>query len=74
MGKNFSKTQESLIVSNKILEKRDNVYMPLSNHELFIVETYKGKSAGVKFTNRFIDWVSNMFNVDASNFQQEALF
>lgn len=48
--------------------------MPLSNHELFIVETYKGKSAGVKFTNRFIDWVSNMFNVDASNFQQEALF
>jgi len=76
-GKEFFKNSRELnsyLVSNKILEKRDNVYMPLSNHELFIVETYKGKSAGVKFTNRFIDWVNNMFNVDASNFQQEALF
>lgn len=75
-GKFFFKSSRQLnkyLVDNKIIEKRDDVYHPLSNHDLFIIENYKGKNTGIKFNNRFIDWIVDMLTSSNSDYRQGSL-
>mgnify|MGYP006914831736 CR=1 FL=1 len=57
-GMNFKNTREfnKFLIDKKIIEKREDAYIPLTNHDLFIIERYRGKVKGIKFTNAFIDW------------------
>jgi len=48
----------SFLLENKIITKENNIYKPLSNYDhLFIIEMYRGKEKGIKFTNQFINWL-----------------
>lgn len=73
-GKSYFKNSRELnkfLLDGKIIEKNDGVYVPLKHKELFIVESYRGKITGIKFTNRFIDWLDENINMPT---QQDELF
>ncbi len=74
----FANTRQlnKYLLDNKIIEKQDKVYIPLTHNELFIIEKYRGKVSGIKFTDKFIDWLDDKmkhFDFYQSN-QQVSLF
>lgn len=73
-GKEYFKSTRALnkyLLDNKIVEKSEDIYVPLKNKDLFIVEFYRGKASGLRFKNEFIDWVESTMNAPA---QQDGLF
>lgn len=75
-GKNFFKNSRQLnkyLVDNGIIEKRENSYYPLSNHDLFIIQNYRGKNTSLKFNNRFIDWIIDTFKLNNTGYEQGSL-
>tara|TARA_R110002124_G_scaffold112073_1_gene266065 strand:+ start:1009 stop:1752 length:744 start_codon:yes stop_codon:yes gene_type:complete len=59
-GKEYFKNTRALnkyLIDRKIIGKSDDIYIPLKNKELFIIETYRGKNSGLRFKNEFIDWL-----------------
>lgn len=50
----FNKT----LLEHHIIKKEDGVYYPIPEYEnLFLIDRFKGKSIGIRFTNSFITWV-----------------
>jgi hypothetical protein len=48
------------LVKKSLIKKKNNIYVPVdTNSKMFIMEKYRGKPKGVKFSNEFIDWVEN---------------
>jgi hypothetical protein len=46
------------ILKHKIIRKEDGIYLPMPDYKnLFMIEEYRGKPKGIRFTNEFIDWV-----------------
>ena len=46
-----------LLLSLNVIKKEDNIYLPMPNYEhLFMIDEYRGKAKGVRFTNQFISW------------------
>lgn len=73
-GKDYFKNTRALnkyLLDNKIIEKTEDIYTPLKNKNLFIIETYRGKASGLRFKNEFIDWLESTMGTPA---QQDALF
>lgn len=67
-GKDYFKNTRALnkfLIDKKIIEKQDEVYVPLKNQDLFIIEKYRGKTSGIKFKNSFIDWLESMIDSKA---------
>ncbi|MCD6492753.1 MAG: hypothetical protein J7K36_02985 [Archaeoglobaceae archaeon] len=65
------------LVDKKLLEKKNNIYIPVDVYsEKFIIEKYKGKPKGVRFTNKFIDWMENELKIISRKIQsgQPTLF
>ena len=60
-GENFFKNTRDFnkcLTDNKIIKKDGDSYKACKGYEhLFIVERYKGKDTGIKFTNDFVDWI-----------------
>ena len=73
-GKEFFKNTRALnkyLLDHKVIEKIEDIYVPLKNQELFIIETYRGKTSGLRFRNEFIDWLESRMNTPI---QQDGLF
>lgn len=48
------------LLKKSLIKKENGVYVPLDTQsKLFIQINDKGKSKGIKFTNKFIDWIEN---------------
>jgi hypothetical protein len=49
------------LLKYKIIKKEDGIYLPMPDYEnLFMIEEYRGKPKGIRFTNEFIDWVEKL--------------
>lgn len=73
-GKEHFKSTKDLnkyLIEQKIIEKSEGVYIPISNENLFIVDRYKGKVSGLKFKNQFFDWLESSLSLAS---QQNELF
>lgn len=73
-GKEYFKNTRALnkyLLDNKIIEKSEDIYTPLKNKNLFIIENYRGKVSGLRFKNEFIDWIESTMNKPAL---QDGLF
>ena len=56
----FSQTRSfnAFLIENKIIKKENGIYTPIKNYaHLFIIEKYRGKEKGIKFTDQFISWI-----------------
>ncbi len=68
-----SQDLNKFLLNEGLLTKDDNVYKPTAkNPDLFIVEMYRGKAKGVKFNNKFIDWIEK--NTQKQQIQTNSLF
>ena len=48
------------LLEHKIIKKEDDIYKPMPGYEhLFLIDKYRGKEKGIKFTDDFIKWVEN---------------
>lgn len=48
----------TFLINDKIIKKEDGIYKPHPDFEhLFIIERYRGKEKGIKFTNQFVNWI-----------------
>ena len=46
------------LLEYKIIKKEDGIYLPMPDYEnLFMIEKYRGKTKGIRFTNDFINWI-----------------
>jgi len=79
IGENFfphTRAFNKKLIDHKIIKKEDGVYVPMPKYKkLFMIDKYRGKVTGIRFTNEFIDWVEkwvkkirppeepNLFNV-----------
>jgi len=46
------------LIDHKVIKKEDGVYVPMPEYKnLFMIDKYRGKVTGIRFTNDFIDWV-----------------
>lgn len=55
---NRSQDLNSFLIKENLLKKEGKIYTPTDkNSQLFIIEEYRGKPKGVKFSNQFIDWI-----------------
>ncbi|MCB0044464.1 MAG: hypothetical protein KDD92_03445 [Caldilineaceae bacterium] len=46
------------LVEHKIIKKENGVYLPMPEYKnLFMIDKYRGKVTGIRFTNEFINWV-----------------
>jgi len=79
IGENFfpyTRAFNKKLIDHKIIKKEDVVYVPMPKYKkLFMIDKYRGKVTGIRFTNEFIDWVEkwvkkirppeepNLFNV-----------
>ena len=59
----FEKTIDfnSFLVKQGIIRKEKEGYyspMPTYSH-LFLIDTYRGKKRGIKYTHKFIDWIKD---------------
>lgn len=71
----FNRSQDlnKFLIAENLLVKENKVYKPTSSQpDLFIVEKYRGKTTGVKFNNKFIDWIEE--NAIQSSSEQPSLF
>jgi hypothetical protein len=58
----FSQTKilNKYLLENKVIKKENGTYLPMPEYQnLFIIDKYKGKATGIKFTNNFINWIEN---------------
>lgn len=58
----FQQTRElnKYLIEYKIIKKEGGIYLPMPGYnDLFIVDKYRGKTNGIRFTNKFINWVEN---------------
>ncbi len=74
----FNNTRQlnKYLLDNKVIEKQDKAYIPLTHEELFIIEKYRGKVSGIKFNDKFIDWIDDKmrrFDFNQGN-KQASLF
>lgn len=71
----FANTRQlnKFLLDKKIIEKQDKIYKPLIKKELFIIKNYKGKIAGMNFSNAFIDWIEHEMN-NYYSYEQGSLF
>lgn len=45
------------LIDHKIIKKEDGVYLPMPEYQnLFMIDKYRGKVTGIRFTNEFINW------------------
>ncbi len=61
----FKRSQDlnNFLLREHIIEKNNNIYVPASNYqELFIIDEYRGRAKGVKFTNKFINFIHTKIN------------
>ncbi|MDD6926224.1 hypothetical protein [Campylobacter sp.] len=57
------------LVDQKFIEKQENIYYPCKKYENFmIIQTYKGKTSGIKFKNEFIDEIKSAIKNSFLNF------
>ena len=48
------------LLRKSLIKKENNIYLPVDNKsKMFIVDTYKGRSKGIRFSNEFIKWIKN---------------
>ena len=48
------------LLEHKIIKKDDDVYLPMPDYQhLFMIDKYRGKVTGIRFTNEFINWVED---------------
>lgn len=70
----FKNTREinKYLVDSKIIYRDNNdVYLPTQNNpEHFKIKMYRGKSTGVLFTNKFVEWLSKELNLEYSDRDQ----
>lgn len=46
------------LIDHKVIKKEDGVYVPMPEYKnLFMIDKYRGKVTGIRFTNEFINWV-----------------
>jgi len=46
------------LIDHKVIKKEDGVYIPMPEYKnLFMIDKYRGKVTGIRFTNDFINWV-----------------
>lgn len=46
-----------LLLSLDVIKKEDSIYLPMPDYEyLFMIDEYRGKTKGIRFTNQFINW------------------
>lgn len=58
----FSQTKmfNKYLLEYKVIKKENGIYLPMPEYQdLFIIDKYKGKTTGIKFTNNFINWVED---------------
>ena len=68
-----SQDLNKFLLDEGLLNKEGTVYKPTNkNPDLFIVETYRGKAKGVKFNNKFIDWIEQ--NTQKQQLYTDSLF
>jgi len=56
----FKNTQSfhKWLIENKVIKKEEKIYMPVNKYEhLFMIEKYRGRATGIKFRDKFIDWI-----------------
>lgn len=61
----FKRSQDlnNFLLREHIIEKNNNIYIPASNYQdLFIIDEYRGRAKGVKFTNKFINFIHTKIN------------
>lgn len=64
-GKEYFENTRALnkfLIERKIIEKQNEIYIPLKNKDMFIIEEYRGRTSGIKFKNSFIDWLEANIN------------
>jgi len=62
------------LIEHGVLKKEGNVYHPMQDYShLFMVNKYKGKITGVRFTNQFISWIKDWVE-EIKPPEQSALF
>lgn len=71
----FKSTRElnKYLLEKKIIAKEESIYIPLADKKFFIIETYQGKTTGLKFTNEFMQW----FEIElkkSNHFEQDDMF
>lgn len=71
----FKSTRElnTYLLEKKIIAKEESIYIPLADKKFFIIETYQGKTTGLKFTNEFMQW----FEIElkkSNHFEQDDMF
>ena len=68
-----SQDLNKFLLTEGLLDKEGTVYKPTSkNPDIFIIEMYRGKEKGVKFNNKFIDWIEQ--NTQKKQPQTDSLF
>ncbi len=71
----FNRSQDlnKFLLAENLLIKEDKVYEPTDKRpDLFIIESYRGKTSGVKFNNHFIDWIEEVSSIVET--EQPSLF
>jgi hypothetical protein len=71
----FKNTRElnKYLIENKIIAKNESIYIPVMDKKFFIIETYQGKTSGLKFTNEFIQWFEQEIKT-VTHFEQDDMF
>lgn len=55
-----SQDLNKFLLDQNLLIKKGKIYEPIDEEsELFIIEKYRGKTSGIKFSNKFIDWIKD---------------
>lgn len=55
-----TRTFNKCLLEHKVIKKENGIYLPMPEYQdLFIIDKYKGKTTGIKFTNNFIDWMED---------------
>jgi hypothetical protein len=68
-----SQDLNKFLLNEGLLNKEGTVYKPTNkNPDLFIIEMYRGKNKGVKFNNKFIDWIEQ--NTQKQQLHTDSLF
>ena len=75
---NFAKGKDlyEYLLKKSVIKKENNIYVPVESFSyLFILDNYKGRPKGIRFTTKFIDWFRNELNgISTSKKAQLSLF
>lgn len=60
------------LVDNKIIKKENGVYLPMPEYDrLFMIDIYRGRVNGIKFTDNFIAWIEDCLKKKAPQENKE---